>query len=74
MGGGSQITQGLGGHSKDLGFTLNEMGNHCRVWSSRTMNDCSRRTTLAAVETQTKGQGQERGNQLEATAITQVRD
>lgn len=37
VGGGSQITQGLVGHSKDLGFTLNEMGGHCRVWSRGVM-------------------------------------
>lgn len=26
-----QITQGRVGHSKDSGFTLNEMGNHCSL-------------------------------------------
>lgn len=35
---GIQITWGLGGHSKDLGFTLNEMGNHCKVWSEGVIN------------------------------------
>lgn len=36
--GGSQIIRVLVGHSKDLGFTLNEMGNHCKVWSKGVIN------------------------------------
>lgn len=69
-----QITWGLLGHSKDLGFTLNEMGNHCEVWSKGVINCLlfpeahSRR----CVENRTVGQGQ--GNQLEATVIIRVKD
>lgn len=37
-GGVSQIIRGLVGHSKDLGFTLNEMGNHCKVWNKGVIN------------------------------------
>lgn len=38
VGGVSQIIRGLVGHSKDLGFTLNEMGNHCKVWNKGVIN------------------------------------